>query len=126
MSFYWKLVSPIKLYDNNVGFIDKAEHVSIVRSIYGNMPNIMAKNSAHNSAILFVLPAGLSKSHNGNPAASLRIQTLYCVPRLLSGLPALVLSKSKKDVLYQHYKASLEKMQRVHRNSPEPVIFFLG
>ena len=62
-----------------------------------------------------VLPAGLAKGHNGNPAASLRIEVLYGAPVLLSGLAALVLSKAEVSSLQHHYKVSLERLQKLHK-----------
>ena len=107
-SRYWKLVSPISLGNKKIPFTNEAEHVGIVRSVQGNLPNIFSRISAHNGALRAVLPAGLANGHRGNPAASLRIELLYGVPKLLSGLASLVLSKSEKDILHHHYKQSLE------------------
>ena len=125
-SRYWKLVSPISLGNKKIPFTNEAEHVGIVRSVQGNLPNIFSRISAHNGALRAVLPAGLANGHRGNPAASLRIELLYGVPKLLSGLASLVLSKSEKDILHHHYKQSLEQLQRLHKATPEPVVCFLG
>ena len=73
-----------------------------------------------------VLPAGLARGHRGNPAASLRIQLLYGAPKLLSGLSSQVLSLTEKKILHQHYKQSLERLQRLHKATPESVVHFLG
>ena len=64
--------------------LTKAEHVGILRSPEGNMPNILSRLSAHTMAS--VLPIGMAYSHRGNPAASLSIEKLYGTPVLLSGL----------------------------------------
>ena len=115
---YWKLVSPVSLGKNKIPLSSEAEHVGIVRSVSGNLPNILARISAHNSALQSVLPAGLARAHRGNPAASLRIELLYGYPRLLSGLSSLVLSKAEKDILHHHYKVSLERLQRPDPSQP--------
>ena len=73
-----------------------------------------------------VLPAGLARGHRGNPAASLRIQLLYGAPKLLSGLSSQILSLAEKKILHQHYKQSLERLQRLHKATPEAVVQFLG
>ena len=70
-------------------FSSSAEHVGILRSTDGNMPNILARLSAHTRAIMSVLPIGMACSHRGNPDSSLRLEKLYGTPVLLSGLPAL-------------------------------------
>ena len=123
---YWKLVSPVSLGNKKISFSDEAEHVGILRSVHGNLPNIFTRISAHNNALRAVLPAGLARGHCGNPAASLRIETLYGSPKLLSGLSSLVLSKAEKDILHHHYKLSLERLQRLHKATPEPFVCFLG
>ena len=125
-AFYWKTVSPLTLGAKKIPFSDEAEHVGIVKSVHGNLPNIFARISAHNAALRAVLPAGLARGHHGNPAASLRIELLYGAPRLLSGLASQVLNKAEKNILHHHYKKSLEKLQRLHKSTPESVVFFLG
>ena len=109
-----------------IPFSKEAEHVGILRSVHGNLPNIFSRISAHSSALLAVLSAGLAKGHRGNPAASLCIELLYGVPRLLSGHASQVLNKSEKDILHSHYKQSLERLQRLYSVTPEPVVCFLG
>ena len=73
-----------------------------------------------------VLPVGLARGHKGNPAASLRVKNLYGTPVLLSGISALVLCKSEINVLHHHYKLTLERLQKLHKSSPECVVYFLG
>ena len=50
------------------------------------------------------------------PAAALRGQLIY-------GSFALVLSKA---ALHHHYKVRLERLQKLHQATPEPVVYFLG
>ena len=56
----------------------------------------------------------------------LRIENLYGCPVLLSGLAALVLSKVEISALNHHYKTNLERLQKLHRATPEAVVCFLG
>ena len=125
-AFYWKLVSPVQLGSTKIPFCQEAEHVGILRSIDGNLPNVMSRMSAHTRAMMAVLPAGLARGHRGNPAAGLRVEHLYGTPVLLSGLASLVLSKAEISALHHHYKLNLERLQKLHRASPEPVVCFLG
>ena len=60
-----------------------ASHVGVVRSIEGNAANIIARFSAQAYGLLH---AGLAKGHRANPAASLRVEAIYGVSVLLSGL----------------------------------------
>ena len=124
---YWKAVCPISMDGHSISFSEEAEHVGILRSSQpGNMPNVLAREAAHSRAIFGVLSNGLAKNHSGNPAASLRVEKLYGMPVLLSGLASLVLSKTELDSLDHHYKVSLERLQCHYRATPRPVIFFMA
>ena len=73
-----------------------------------------------------MLSAGLARSHRGNPAASLRTEKLYGLPVLLSGLGSLFLLDSEVKILSQHYKETLQGLQKLYQLTPEPVVFFLA
>ena len=68
----------------------------------------------------------MAYSHRGNPAASLRLESLYGVPVLLLGLAALVLSDSEIAAIHHHHKLTLERLQRLHQATPESVVMFLA
>ena len=123
---YAKIISPINIDGNFIPFTDSAEHVGIVRSIDGNMPNILSRLSAHRRAVFSVLPAGMARGHTGNPAASIRIERLYGIPVLLSGLSTMVLQKSELSLICDHFKQHVERLLKLHRATPEPVVWFLG
>ena len=126
-TYYWKTVSPITMEGLRIAFSEEAEHVGILRSTQaGNIANILSRESAHTRAVHAVLPAGLARGHCGNPAAALKVEKLYGVPVLLSGLGALVLSKAEEDSLDQHFKVSLESFQRLYKATPAPVVYFLA
>jgi hypothetical protein len=111
-----QLISPSK----------EAVHVGVLRCGEGNGPNISARVSAHRGAVFAVLHAGLGKGHRANPAASLRIETVFAVPVLLSGLASLVLTAKEEKILGQHHKVHLQRLLRLHQSTPEPVVLFLA
>ena len=86
----------------------------------------MARMTAHTRALRGVLPAGMARGHRGNPAAALRVERLYGSGVLLSGLAALVLTNAEIAILHHHYKLNVERLQRLHKATPEPVVCFLG
>ena len=45
-----------------------------------------------------VLHAGLAKKHRANPAAALRVEAVYGIAVLLSGLACLVLSSKEENI----------------------------
>ena len=104
----------------------EAVHVGVVRCAEGNGPNISARVSAHRGAVFAVLHAGLGKGHRANPAASLRVETVFAVPVLLSGLASLVLTTKEEKILGQYHKVHLQRLLRLHQSTPEPVVFFLA
>ena len=77
-------------------------------------------------ALMCVLPFGMARGHRGNPAAVLRVEALYGLPVLLSGLSSLVLNCTEIDMLKKFHKESLQKLQKLHRATPESVVYFLG
>ena len=123
---YYKLITPINIHGSDVKFSDTAEHVGVLRSPTGNMPHILQRIGKHQKALAAVLFNGLGKKHRGNPAASLKIESIYALPVLLSGVPPLLLLKSELDALAQHYKVTLQNLQKLYPKTPRSVIFFLA
>ena len=124
---YAKLISPISLNGTEIIFSDQAEHLGILRSVSaGNMPNIMERMSAHNKKLFSILPAGLSLHHHANPAACLRVEQLYALPVLLSGLSALLLTRHETDTISACYKNTLQRLMKLHDRTPDCVVFFLA
>ena len=125
-TLYWKLVSPVSLGSSKLEFSNEAEHVGVLRSVNGNLPNLLARMSAHNAALMGVLQCGMARAHRGNPAAALRVQVLYGLPVLLNCLGSVVLSNTETNMLRQHFKESLQRLQKLLRGTPDPVVYFLG
>ena len=115
----------------NVGGLDispsyEATHVGVIRCAEGNGPNIAARLAAHRKAVYAVLHAGLGKGHRANPAASIRIETVFAIPVLLSGLASLVMSTKEENIIGQHHKVHLQRLLRLHQATPAPVVYFLA
>ena len=124
---YWKNILPISMNTMKIPFSSEAEHVGILRcTTPGNTPSLLARMSAHNRALYSVLPSGIARHHSGNAAASLRVEKLYGLPVLLSGLAALVLSSKEQDTLNHHHKEKLERLQKLYPRTPAPVVYFLA
>ena len=123
---YSKAINYLSISDVPLHFSDITEHVGVIRSPDSNMPHILQRISSHKRALAAVLSAGLSRKHRGNPAASLKVEKLYALPVLLSGLGSLYLLESEVKILSQHYKEVLEALQKLHTKTPEPVVFFLA
>ena len=109
-----------------IPFTDNVEYVGILRSVTGNLSNILKQITAHKRKLGAVLHSGVARGHHGNPAASLRVDKVYGLPVLMSGLGALVLNKSEKDIINQHYKSTLENLMRLHQVTPPSVVYFLS
>ena len=126
LDFLCKSFSPVKLNEESLKFFDNAEHVGIVRSVVGNLPNILSRISAHKSAISAVLHTGAARHHRGNPAASLRLERLYGFPVLFSGLGSLVLNRAEIQAINAHHQKSIQCLLRLVPNTPRPVHYFLA
>ena len=124
---YYKSVNYLSINDVPLTFTDNTEHVGVIRSpASGNTPHILQRITSHKRALAAVLSAGLARRHRGNPAASLRVEKVYGLPVLLSGLGSLYLLQSEVQILSQHYKQSLQGLQKLYQRTPEPVVFFLA
>ena len=119
------LVNTVKIDETTVQFVSEAEHVGVTRTSHGNMPNIVVRIANHKKALGSIIPAGMARSHRGNPSASLRIHQLYATPVLLSGLASLCLTESELKVLDCHYKNTIQNLQRLHQNTHRVVVFLL-
>ena len=86
----------------------------------------MARMSAHNAAIMDVFQCVTERAHRGNPAAALRVQVLHGLPVLLNCLGSVVLSNAETNMLRQHFKESLQRLQKLLKGTPDPVVYFLG
>ena len=97
--------------------------VTIVRSSdSSNLPHIIDRISSHRRALFGVLPAGLAKKHNANPAASLRVQNVYALSVLLSGLASIPLTNPDIAILEKHYKNMLLRcIMKLPEKCPDPV-----
>ena len=104
----------------------EATHVGVVRCAEGNGPNISARLSAHRKAVFALLYAGLAKGHRANPTACLRVETVFALPVLLSGLASIVLTSKEEKIIGQHHKVHLQRLLRLHQSTPAPVVFFLA
>ena len=123
---YAKLVNSVTIDGTVVQFVTEAEHVGVLRSSSGNMPNILQRIASHKKALGGVSSAGMTRSHRGNPAASLRVHQLYAAPVLLSGLGSLVLTEPEINVIDSHFKSTIQNLQRLHQNTPAGVVFLLA
>ena len=68
---------------------------------------------AHKKALGAVIPCGIGRSHRANPASALRVLQLYGVPVLMSGVASLVLSKAELNIFEQHYKETVQNLQKL-------------
>ena len=108
---YAMITNPVRLNKKQIQFSINAEHVGISRSSTGNRVTILARITQHRKALHAVMHTGLARSHRSNPAASLAVACLYCLPVLLSGLAPLVMSKSEEALVENHQKETISNLQ---------------
>ena len=100
--------------------------VGVVRSVDGNSSHISARLAAHRKAVFAVLRAGLAKGHKANPSACLRVESIFGMPVLLSGMSSLILSKAEENMLDLYYKVHIQRLLKLHQSTPAPVVHFLA
>ena len=118
--------NPIFINDSQIDFTDQAEHVGVIRSAAGNMPNILQRLSSFKKALGSIISCGLAKGHGSNPAASLRILSIYGTPVLMSGLASLVHSSKEIACLDQQYKRTVQNLLKLSTNSPPSLVCFIS
>ena len=125
-TYLQNLTNTLNLDGIEIDISSSAEHVGIIRSPDGNMPNIISRMSAHTKAIMAVLPTGMAHSHRGNPTASLHLDRVYGTPVLLSGLASLVLTGEEISAVHHYHKLNLQRLQRLCLATPECVVMLLA
>ena len=125
-AFLTTATSLLNIEGENIAFSEDAEHVGVLRSVNGNLPHLLSRFVAHRRAMHAILPAGSAKSHRGNPAANLRAHSTYGTPVLFSGIASLVLTSSEVNLLDQHIKVTLQRLQKLRDKTPVCVVMFLG
>ena len=124
---YQQAVTPLIINGTTIKSTDSAEHVGVIRSsTSGNLPHIQNRVASHIKALFSVLPAGLSRKQNANPAVSLRIQSTFANPVLLSGVASLTLTGEELGILHSHHKNTLLNLLKLHKNTPECVVLVMA
>ena len=118
--------NPIRINGSTVPFVEQADHVGILRSIHGNLPTLLSRFTAHRKALGAVMHTGLARHHRANPASSVKIERLYGLPVLLSGIAPLILSSKEVRMIDQHFQETIMQLLRLHSGTPRYVIFFLA
>ena len=123
---YTSLTNPIVVNGKPIRLSSEADHVGILRSSNGNGPTLTDRFSAHKKALASVLHSGLARGHRANPTLSIRIEKLYALPVLLSGLASLVLLRSEVDLIERHFSETLRRLLRLQEKTPKCVVYFLA
>ena len=118
--------NPINIDGEDIPFVDEAEHVGVLRAVSGNVPNTLQRISAFKKSLGPLIACGLARGSRSNPAASLRILSIYATPVLLSGLPSLVLSSNEISSIDQQYKRTLQNILKLSVNSPPALVYFIA
>ena len=119
-------INPISISGLQIPFSTQAEHVGVVRSTEGNMPHILGRITAHKKCLGALLFTGIGHAHRENPAASIKLEKLYGMPVLFSGLASLVLSEAEINVIDQHYKTTLCRLLKLHPGTPQSFVYFMA
>ena len=118
--------NPIRINGQDISFSKQAEHVGVIRSCDGNMPNLLNRFAAHKKALAANLFAGTARSHRGNIAASLMTEKIYAMPVLYSGLASLMLTRTEVNLVDQHYINTLRNILKAHNGTPHPFVLFMA
>ena len=119
-------LNPIVIDGEQINFTNEAEHVGVIRSTTGNVPNLLNRILCSKKATNAMLACGLARGHRSNPSACLRVLQLYGIPVLMSGLGSLVLNPAEVAMIHQHHKNTVQFLQKLHHGTPQAFIFFIA
>ena len=118
--------NPIMIDGEVIETSNEAEHVGVVRSVNGNLPNIMNRIASFKKALGAIASCSLARGHRANPTASLRILSTYCTPVLMSGLGSLFLTSKEIAMIDQQYKRTLQNILKLSVSSPSSLVHFIA
>ena len=117
--------NPITINNHAIPFSDHAVHVGVVRAS-DNLPHLLDRIHSHKKAIGAVLFTGLARCHRGNTAAAIKMEKLYCLPVLFSGIASLVLSSNDVNIINQHYKSVISNLLKLYPRTSNSFIYFIA
>ena len=115
----------IQIGSSSISLSTQCEHLGVIRSSDGNMPNVLQRIAAYQAAVHGVVKAGLADRHNGSPAACLKAEAMYATPVLLSGLASLTLTEGEVGLLQASHTSTLRMLQNSLLNHQELQYIFL-
>ena len=113
--------NPIQINGEQVNFVTEAKHVGIIKSINGNLPNLTARITAYKKAIGSTLSTGLARAHRANPAACVRVVSMYGTP-----VASLVMNKTEIQMIETQHKKMFQNVQKLLQLTPPAVVYFLA
>ena len=68
----------------------------LILGLLGNMPHVLDRITAHEKCLDALVLTGICVAHRGNQAASIKLEKLYGMPVMFSGLASMVFSDITK------------------------------
>ena len=94
--------NPISIEGQQIVVSEAAEHVGVLRSSEGNLPLLLSRFTAHRRALAALLFTGVARNHRGNIAAAIKLEKIFALPVLLSGMGSMVLTTAEVNMVDQH------------------------
>ena len=93
----------------------------------GILDHIQSRVKAHTKKLISLLPAGLARIQIANIDASNRVDSIYALSVLLSGVAPLNLLEQEIAIPHANHKKTLLYFQKLPRNTPDVFdMFFAG
>ena len=75
-----------------------------------NSTHIMDRAAAHRRAVFAILHRGSACGHRASPTASSRVEKVFCLSVLLSGMASIIFTNKEEKLLDQQYKVHLHRL----------------
>ena len=119
----WIYFNPISINCHQIPFSPHAEHLGVIRSADGNLAHLLNKILNHKKAKGAFLSSGTAHSRRENPAASVKLEKIYALPVLLSGVASLHLNTWEINIIE---KNTLNGLLKLFPGTPQAFTYFMA
>ena len=125
---FWKDVSPWTIGDKKLPVVDCTTHLGITRDVSKHDPvssHITDKLSVGIRTAYALMGSGLHCLNGLHPCVSLHIYNTYIIPRMISGLESVVISKKDMKQLETYHRKFLKCIQNLPSNTASCAVYTL-
>ena len=125
---FWKDVSPWSMDGNTLSVNDCTTHLGITRDSSASNPttgHVRGKIGDGRKTAYALMGAGLHDLNGLHPHVSLHIYSTYVVPRIISGMESVLISKKDMQDIEVSLRKFLKQIQNLPQNTASSAVYLL-